>query len=92
MKRRDESWREEVDLTCLSADPRSIVAGWLVVGVMIALGLVAPAIVPLVGGGHAATTQSVERHAPATTLAARCAALASTPSHHASRHVDEHRT
>jgi hypothetical protein len=90
MKRRDEPWRDEVDLTRLSADRRSIAAGWLVVGVMIALGLVAPTIVPLVGGGHAAAPQSVARHAPTTTLAARCAAPASP--NHVSPHVDEHRT
>ena len=92
MKRQDEPWRDEVDFARLSADRRSIAAGWLVVAVMIALGAVAPAIAPLVGRGHAAATQSVAQHAQRTTLAARCAAPASASSDHVSRRVDAHRT
>jgi hypothetical protein len=74
MKRQHEPWRDEVDLARLSADPRSVAAGWLVVSVMIALGTVGPTIMRLVEPGPAAATQSVTQKAPKTTLVARCGA------------------
>jgi hypothetical protein len=68
-----ESWRDDVDLARVAADPRSIAAGWLVVFIMIALGTIGPAVLPLVPGGHAAPIQGAAREVRQADVAARCA-------------------
>lgn len=68
MKTRPEAWRDEVDLARVSADPRSIAVGWVVVFVMIGLGVIAPTLAPLMAGG-VAMTQSTPASPP---LASGC--------------------
>jgi hypothetical protein len=72
MKRQHEPWRDEMDIARITADRRNIVTGWIVVFVMIALGTVAPAIVPLMAGGSTEAQQSATQTAPETPTVAQC--------------------
>lgn len=74
MKHRTDPGQDDVDLARVSADPRSIAIGWIVVFAFIALGLVAPVALPIVTHGYAAMTAP----APAPS-AARPAPLSASP-------------
>jgi hypothetical protein len=74
MKRQHESWGDDIDLARVSADRRSITAGWVVVFVMIALGTVLPPILPLVERGYAVAMHAATASPPRADVFAQCGA------------------
>jgi hypothetical protein len=74
MKRQHEPWADDIDLARVSADRRSIAAGWVVVFVIIALGTVLPPILPLVHSGYAVAMHAAAASPPRADAARACGA------------------